>query len=238
MRSKPAELERDWWSARLFFPYTMAWNKAMRALVLFKGTGSIDRALVAEGFDVVSLDIDPKCRADVTCDIRDWVCPYPAGHFDYIWASPDCTQYTCALTVGEADMELADSVVLSTLAIIDELKPAYWTIENPGSGKLKHRPFMAKLEYVDVCYCKYGYPYRKWTRLWGNVPFGAIPMCTHRDRCAGFADGQHVHRAQRGTNRGQRRASAPYPSKKQLYSVPPLLCADIARALSRVIRPS
>ena len=44
----------------------------MRALVLFKGTGSIDRALERYGFKVDSLDIDPKCNATWTSDILTW----------------------------------------------------------------------------------------------------------------------------------------------------------------------
>ena len=37
----------------------------MRALVLFKGTGSVDRSLEALGFEVDSLDIDKKVQCDL-----------------------------------------------------------------------------------------------------------------------------------------------------------------------------
>ena len=41
-----------------------------RALVLFTGTGSVDRSLEAAGFDVDNLDIDKKCKATWTTDIQ------------------------------------------------------------------------------------------------------------------------------------------------------------------------
>ena len=44
----------------------------MRALVLFKGTGSVDRSLEDVGFIVDSLDMDPKCGATWTSDILTW----------------------------------------------------------------------------------------------------------------------------------------------------------------------
>ena len=39
--------------------------------------------------------------------------------------------------------------------------PLMWVIENPATGLLKTRPFMERLPWVDVTYCKYGAPYRK-----------------------------------------------------------------------------
>ena len=123
----------------------------MRALVLFKGTGSIDKALEAVGFQVQSLDIDPKCNATWTTDIMDWECPLEPGSIDYIWASPLCTEYSRALTTRPRKMELADRLVKRTLEIIERLQPQYWTLENPGSGELKNREFMKGLPYKDVC---------------------------------------------------------------------------------------
>ena len=66
----------------------------MRALVLFSGTGSIDRSLEAVGFDVDNLDIDPKCGCTWTCDILNWEAwrDIPPRTYDFIWASPPCTQ--------------------------------------------------------------------------------------------------------------------------------------------------
>ena len=79
----------------------------MRALVLFKGTGSIDRALEEHGFEVTSLDILPKFGATFTEDILTWnYRQFEPGYFDFIWASPVCTEFSVALTTRPRDLEL------------------------------------------------------------------------------------------------------------------------------------
>ena len=201
----------------------------MRALVLFKGTGSIDRELEAAGFEVLSLDINPKCNATWTADIMKWDCPLEPGSVDYIWASPLCTEYSRALTTRARNLQYADSLVLQTLTLIAHLRPRYWTLENPGTGLLKTRDFMRDIPYQDVCYCRYGYPYRKWTRLWGNAPFVPRPMCTRKDPCELVSEGRHPSSAQRGPSKG--RPDRAY-SQNALYSIPPELCHDIASSLS------
>ncbi len=56
----------------------------MRALVLFCGTGSVDRALERAGFEVVSLDINAKFNPTHVADIMKWdFRQYPKGHFDF-----------------------------------------------------------------------------------------------------------------------------------------------------------
>ena len=74
----------------------------MRCLELFCGTKSIGRAFEARGWEVVSLDMNPKARPDICCDIMAWFYPgtFPVGHFDYIHASPPCTMYSIARTTG------------------------------------------------------------------------------------------------------------------------------------------
>jgi len=86
-----------------------------RALVLFKGTGSVDRSLEAAGFDVDSLDMDPKCAATWTANVLDWEewRQIEPGTYDFIWASPPCQQYSIARTTAKTprNLVLADSIV-------------------------------------------------------------------------------------------------------------------------------
>jgi site-specific DNA-cytosine methylase len=70
----------------------------------------------------------------------------PSGHFDFIWASPPCTEYSVAKTVGERKIEEANQIVLKTLEIIDYFKPRVWFIEKPQTGLLKKQPFMKDFE--------------------------------------------------------------------------------------------
>ncbi len=207
----------------------------MRALVLFTGTGSVDRALESYGFQVDNLDIDPKCNATWTCDILQWEAwkELPPGHYDFIWASPPCTEYSIARTTAKTprNFELADGIVLRTLHIIQELAPRAWMLENPLTGSLKSRPFMQGYPFRDVCYCRYAegnrWNYKKATRLWGVLPsFAPRPMCTRRDPCElSAATGRHPETAQRiNLGRGKNH------SLNELYSIPRLLCLEVARA--------
>jgi site-specific DNA-cytosine methylase len=204
----------------------------MRALVLFKGTGSIDRALERCGFKVDSLDIDPSCNATWTANVLEWEAwkDMAPGVYDFIWASVPCQHYSRARTRAKTprNLELADSIVERTLEIIRELAPRAWLLENPQTGLLKTRPFMQGYPFRDCCYCRYAegtkWNYRKATRLWGVLPtFAPRPMCTPRDPCElSAATGKHPDQAQRG---GTRRHTL-----NELYSIPTELCMDIARA--------
>ena len=122
------------------------------------------------GWDVTSLDLDFRTKPDIVADILHWnYMNYAPGMFDVIWASPPCTEYSVAKTVGTRDLQKADMIVQHTLGIINHLKPRYFIIENPQTGMLKDRPFMQSLPFRDIDYCKYGMPFRKRTRLWNNV---------------------------------------------------------------------
>ena len=115
----------------------------MRLLELFSGTGSIGRAFEARGWGVISLDILPG--ATITSNILDWEYKnYPREHFDFVWASPPCTEYSKARTRAKRprDFDGADAIVRRTLEIIWFFRPPLWLIENPQTGYLKNREIM------------------------------------------------------------------------------------------------
>ena len=118
----------------------------------------------------------------------------------------------------------ADALVLRTIEIIAHLDPPMWAIENPATGLLKTRPFMERLPWVDVTYCKYGTPYRKQT---------CGPTCAggQGEACAGPAAAAARGRTA-GTSgprsgwRGSTRGSASHTSCSTAF----LLREEIARA--------
>ena len=58
----------------------------MRALVLFCGTGSVDRAFERLGREVISVDILAKFKPTHVANIIDWdYTQYPKDHFDFCW---------------------------------------------------------------------------------------------------------------------------------------------------------
>ena len=120
----------------------------MKLLELFSGTKSVGKVAEQLGYEVTSLDLK---NADINCDIMNWdYTEYEPGYFDVIWASPPCTEYSCAKTVGVRDIDKANEIVLRTIEIIEFLNPKYYVIENPQTGKLKDQWMMYGFLYVDV----------------------------------------------------------------------------------------
>ena len=53
-------------------------------------------------------------RPTILCDIRSWdYTTFPPGHFDMVWASPVCTEYSRALTTRPRRLLEGDALVLS-----------------------------------------------------------------------------------------------------------------------------
>jgi hypothetical protein len=197
-----------------------------RLLELFSGTGSVGSVFRERGCEVVALDRDME--ADLRVDVMDWdYTVYPRGHFDIVWASPPCTEYSVAKTVGVRRIDEANAIVQRTLEIIDYFGPRYFVIENPQTGHLKRQAFMRDIPYTDVDYCRYGMPYRKRTRLWTNLKFTPRPLC--RGDCSAAVGGRHLSTAQQGGHTsydGDRRFR-----RAHLYMVPRELVSDISAEL-------
>ena len=139
----------------------------MNLLELFSGTKSVGTLAKSLGFNVISLDLK---NADINTDILEWdYKQFDRNHFDFIWSSPPCTEYSIAKTRGIRNIEYANNIVLKTIEIIKYFNPKYFVIENPQTGLLKHQEFMDEFDFKDVDYCNYGMPYRKRTRLWNNI---------------------------------------------------------------------
>ena len=140
----------------------------MRLLELFSGTGRVGDVFREHGWSVLSLDRDMP--ADIQVDIMAWGYREFEPHtFDFVRCSPPCTEYSVAKTVGTRRLEEANAIVRRTLEIIRYFDPPCWAIENPQSGHLKRQAFMVDLPHYDLDYCCYGMPYRKRTRLWGEL---------------------------------------------------------------------
>ena len=202
----------------------------MRLLELFSGTGSIGKVFADKGWEVVSLDKDPRTEATIHHDILTWDhTTYPPGHFDVIWASPDCTQYSCARRGArtERNLPLADSLVLRSREIINYFNPRVWFIENPQTGMLKDREFMYGIPFTDVDYCAYcDWGYRKRTRLWNNVDF-AGKLCPGKGLCPNMSGNRHKTTAQQGKNKYKDGLYGEHFTRTGLHRIPPALCEAI-----------
>lgn len=200
----------------------------VRILDLCAGTGSVKRAM--PGVEVISVDMSSKYNPTIQADILKW--NYKAvniGKIDIIWASPPCTHYSPAKTIGPRSFKTADAIVKKCFEIIDYFKPTYWFLENPGkAGQLHRRPFMKHWNrYLKECsYCRYGYGYKKPTNIWTNRKVH-LKTCTTQTPCVSFKKyGKHLFTAQ--CTRNSKDLTKPGTSRlKDRYSVPPKLIREL-----------
>jgi hypothetical protein len=203
----------------------------MKLLDLFTGTGSIAKVARELGYEVVSLDIDPKCNPDICADITefDYQSQFEPGDFDIVWASPPCETFSCArkcnigrrvkgeLMTAERlhqDMEnIGVPILRKTQELIQYLKPKAWFIENPYTGNMKE--YIAEKPII-VDYCMFGYDYRKRTAVWSNLVLES-KMCDKSH----LVNNRHLRTAigSSKTQLGQGGSR----SKSGRYSVPELL---------------
>ena len=202
-----------------------------RILDLCCGTKSISKALkkLFPGAKIITVDIDPAFLPTILADVREWKVAndFRKGHFDMIWASPPCTEYSLAKTTGTRDLQTADSIVTAVLRIIDYLQPRAWFLENPHA-LLGTRPFMQKLEcFKNTCtYCRYGFPYRKETDIWTNVNVGELRHCADHNCPMKQIYGHHLQTAQAGPTR----SGVPGTPRDFAYRVPAPLLRQLVRA--------
>ena len=199
----------------------------MRLLELFSGTGSVRKAVGDQFDEVVSIDILQKFNPTECCDILNWnYKKYPSGYFDAIWASPPCTEYSAVL-YGRPDrirdISGANKIVSKTIEIIEYFKPEKWFIENPQTGLLKDQEILFGVPYVDVDYCKYGFDYRKRTRIWTNIEYDG-KLC--KGDCGKIIDGRHITAIGNGSYQKG-------PRLLKRYSIPTKLIQDLFQATNR-----
>jgi len=182
----------------------------MRILELFSGTESISKEFRRRRHETFTIDINPKFNPDLVSDIMELSTEDIINKFsspDVIWASPPCNCFSVASCylhwkkVGSDYKPQTERAVASqdlvkhTLALIQEINPSYWFIENPR-GMLRKMPFMRGWQRATITYCQYGDTRMKPTDIWGNmlVDLNFKPTCNYGDEC-------HIP-APRGANTG------------------------------------
>jgi site-specific DNA-cytosine methylase len=205
-----------------------------RMLDLFSGTGSVSKVFKEKGWEVLTLDRD--LPADIQTNILCWnFKELPVGHFDFIWASPPCTHFSVARTTAKTprDIDGSNLLVQRALDIIDYFQPRFWCLENPATGYLKEQPVVEHLPFKDVDYCKYGFKYRKRTRIWNNLDerWKPQPLCCKASPCPFRMNrnGLHEELSQlRPRNNSDTRSAR---TTEGLYQIPPLLIVEISNFL-------
>lgn len=199
----------------------------MRILELFSGTGSVGKVARKLGWEVVSVDItDELGHVDIITDILKWdYKTYQPKHFDIIWGSPPCASFSrlqyCHIGKNGRTKETIHAnmhtvgvpLLMKLLEIIMYLQPTFYFIENPQTGRMKD---FLSLPHYDVDYCRYGYKYKKPTRIWTNVVGFDNKQCEGAGKCHGMVGNKHTAICQNGDAKLAER-----------YSVPPALIEDL-----------
>jgi hypothetical protein len=204
----------------------------LRLLDLFSGTGSITRAF--RHHEVTSLDIDARCAPTICANLLDWQYKtLPRGHFDVIWASCPCEQYSVARSNARTprDLMLSDSLVLRTQDVLDWFQPRCYFVENPSGSQLWSRFKWPRL--VRTSYCAYGFPYRKHTTIATNTDISLRPPCGGAGVCAQMVGSQHLQHAQKGGG-GVENNGKVFHTTAELHRVPEELCRDVLQYCERV----
>ena len=209
-----------------------AYTLKMILLELFSGTGSVGKVFREAGWDVISVDLNPKCNPTIVADVyqlelADVLASRPPDAsgspicIDLLWASPVCTHYSCARShaAKERDLEGSDRLVRRVLELADALACPYF-MENPYSGLLRKRAVVGGLTYRVVDYCRYGFRYRKRTCIWTDTDWVPVqPLCKF-DCPSAAGKGRHSAQAQKGP-------PGPCFTRDELYRVPPDLCSEL-----------
>ncbi len=199
----------------------------MKILELFSGTKSVSKAMSEH--DIVSLDIIDKFKPTIVTDILTWNYQiYAPEHFDVIWASPPCVEYSILKnnTGMTVNLDLADSIVKKTIEIIRYFKPKKWFIENPQTSLLKSRDFMNSIPFFDVDYCRFtDWGYRKRTRIWTNVSY-ENKLCLKENNCPNM-EGKFHKASFGGQGRPKNHTYISVPAGENAHRVPPLLIQEL-----------
>ena len=177
----------------------------MRTLEIFAGTQSFSKGVRRHDptAETITVDLLDKFNPTHKTDILEWdYRQYPVGHFDIIWASPPCTEYSKAKTRAVRNLEFADQLVRKAFEIIDYFQPETWIVENVGTGLLVKRmeQIRPNLDSYLADYCVYGKPYRKRTIFWSNKPL-LLGLCPGVGQCPQMEAGVHRGSCGNGTRK-------------------------------------
>jgi len=204
----------------------------LRVLDLFSGLNGWGDPFRARGHEVIGIDLAPRCPATIHADLLTFDLDTLPWRPDVILASPPCEGFS-VMNIGRNwhhdgrpktdTARLGLQLVERTLAIVAELDPRFWVMENPRD-KLRALSVTAELERRTVTYCHYGEERMKPTDLWSDrwpPSLDLAPPCKNGDPC-------HV-RAPRGSTTG----TQGYGDYWQKGVIPRPLSTAFAQAIER-----
>ena len=181
---------------------------------LCSGLGGFSQAFVDAGWEVITVDIEPKFNPTICMDVRGEAVKAELWGKSQSYeevvmlASPPCERFSVASHAWpKKGIQSALEIVGACLEAIAWVKPDYWLMENP-KGRLR---WLLGTPRMTVRLCDYGSVYRKLTDLWGNIP---LPMVSAMKQHTYYVETEidsHVgHPLPRLTNDRAKKAKMPY----------------------------
>jgi hypothetical protein len=135
----------------------------LKVLDLFCGLGGWSKAFAEVGHECTGVDVKNLGYPYrfIKADLNDWK---PDQNYDIILASPPCTHFSKVVQnwTGKCNQSKGLELVFRTFALIQEIKPKYWVMENvKGLAEFIDKP-------TDIV--RYGYSDSvKSAYLWSNI---------------------------------------------------------------------
>ena len=146
---------------------------------LYAGSKTLSSTFRAHGHQCLTVDIEQNYKPDIVADIgvlRISDLPKNFQRPDIVWASVPCNFFS-VLSMGRnwespgkprtQGARVAVALLLRTLALIKELNPKFFFIENP-CGMMRTLDFMQLYRRCTVHYCQYGLRIQKPTDIFTN----------------------------------------------------------------------
>jgi site-specific DNA-cytosine methylase len=130
----------------------------MLMLDLFAGLGGASAAMKARGWEVITVDVDPRFGCTCTADLLSW--RYTGRRLDLVWASPPCTEFSRSILPWIKDKkEPSLDLLFAARRIIGECDPTWWVIENVRGAVKWFKPHLGPVRQA------FGPVF-----LWGDFP--------------------------------------------------------------------
>lgn len=161
----------------------------------FSGGKTVSNYFAEQNWSVDSVDINPKLKPSICCDILNFDINRLPGNVSFFWFSPDCTKLSRAglssswikkvikyriyeYVPNDSAALLSLRLVARSVAIINSFPSVPFIIENPV-GRIQHLDPLKKLGHYRyfVNYASYGHPFSKETYLFSNLQ---LPLPTKK----------------------------------------------------------
>lgn len=103
--------------------------KRLLMIDLCCGLKGASAAMRERGWEVVSVDVDPRFKPDVVADVRSWT--WTGRRPDLVWSSPPCTEFSRESMPWTRQGIIPDtSIVEACVRIARESETRFWLLEN------------------------------------------------------------------------------------------------------------